>query len=400
MRRARKNGGFTIRPITAKERGFTYQTFQLVGYVHGERVRKRFKKREDAVFEKSRLEVLAANSGEIRPVNTRLTAEQIADAEAAFRRLGGKSLAEAVDWYLVNYRPPAVPKLLTEAKTAYLAFKKPHVEAVHLEDVERKLDMLSGWFPASQVHDVKSDTLEAKMVERGWANKTWNNVRACLLDFFNYTMAEPRRWRTDNPAAQILPRKVARGLPKIERAEVLAELFSFLETYSGGPRRPKKPGFLIPYFALATFAGLRPSVPDGEVWKIGQLKDVSRTIDADVGVIRISPEIAKTDFVRTVKIRAPLAAFLMAYPLQDYPIIVPSLQHHVTEVRKRFNLTDDVLRHTWISAHVATFKSIGEAAIEAGNSEAIIKGHYLNSMSEAEAAAFWCIRPRHASLDS
>lgn len=400
MRRASKKGGFTIRTLNASEHGFEYQTFQLVGYLHGERIRKRFKKREDAVFEKARLEVLAANAGEIQPVNTRLTPDQVADAEAAFRRLGGGSLVEAIDWYLANYRPPAVPKSLAEAKASYLGYKRPHVEPVHLADVERKISLLCAWFPGAQVHDVGSDTLEAKMAERHWAPKTWNNVRACFLDFFKFAMADPRRWRTDNPAAQILPRKVARGLPKIERARVLADLFAFLESYSGGPRRPKPPGFLVPYFALATFAGLRPSVPDGEIWKIGELKDLSRVIDSEVGVIRISPEVAKTDYVRTVKIREPLAAFLAAYPLGEYPIIVSSLQHHVTEVRKRFALTDDVLRHTWISAHVARFKSIGEAALEAGNSEPIIRAHYLDSMSDAEAAAFWSLRPQRQSAAS
>jgi hypothetical protein len=130
MGTAMKNGGFRIRPLKAKERGFTYETFQVIGYLSGERVRKRFKSRELALGEKNRLEVLAANrDGGIQAVNTRLSREQIADAEAAIHRLAGKPLSEAVEWYLANYRPPAVAKPLSAAVVAFLEDRKARVEA-------------------------------------------------------------------------------------------------------------------------------------------------------------------------------------------------------------------------------------------------------------------------------
>jgi hypothetical protein len=43
-----------------------------------------------------------------------------------------------------------------------------------------------------------------------------------------------------------------------------------------------------------------------------------------------------------------------------------------------FGLTHDVLRHTYISMFVAKFRSMGEAALQAGNSESIIRRHYLD----------------------
>jgi hypothetical protein len=54
-----------------------------------------------------------------------------------------------------------------------------------------------------------------------------------------------------------------------------------------------------------------------------------------------------------------------------------------------------VLRHTFISMHVAKFRSMGDTALQAGNSEAIIKKHYLNLVSPEEADAFWQIVPAH-----
>jgi hypothetical protein len=62
-------------------------------------------------------------------------------------------------------------------------------------------------------------------------------------------------------------------------------------------------------------------------------------------------------------------------------------------VRTKFELSPDVLRHTFASMHVGKFHSVGQAALESGNSETIIRNNYLNVVSEAEAKAFWQIMP-------
>lgn len=46
------------------------------------------------------------------------------------------------------------------------------------------------------------------------------------------------------------------------------------------------------------------------------------------------------------------------------------------------------MRHTFISMFVAKFRSIGDAAIQAGNSEAIIRRHYLDMKSQTDAEDF------------
>jgi hypothetical protein len=93
---------------------------------------------------------------------------------------------------------------------------------------------------------------------------------------------------------------VPRGLPEILGADRTEELFAFLETYTGSPRRPQKPGSLVPHFALATFAEMRPAVPTGEIWKLGHVRDLKRLVDLDVGVIRVTPDVDKTDSSRQI----------------------------------------------------------------------------------------------------
>ena len=62
--------------------------------------------------------------------------------------------------------------------------------------------------------------------------------------------------------------------------------------------------------------------------------------------------------------------------------------------RDKFRLTHDVLRHTFISMFVAKFRSLGEAALQAGNSESIIRKHYLDLKTTQEAEEFFGILPK------
>ncbi len=52
-------------------------------------------------------------------------------------------------------------------------------------------------------------------------------------------------------------------------------------------------------------------------------------------------------------------------------------------------LTHDEARHSFISYHVALHRSIGGAALQAGNSEGIVKRHYLNTHTQDEGSAFF-----------
>ena len=63
------------------------------------------------------------------------------------------------------------------------------------------------------------------------------------------------------------------------------------------------------------------------------------------------------------------------------------------KVRKHFNLSHDEARHSFISYHVALHRSIGDAALQAGNSESIVKRHYLNTHTRDEGGEFFRVIP-------
>ena len=122
-------------------------------------------------------------------------------------------------------------------------------------------------------------------------------------------------------------------------------------------------------------------------------RDSRGLLDVALGVVRITPDVSKVHEIRQVTIQPNLAAWLVQFPPSKFPIVPPNARRMIQKVRAKFGLTQDVLRHTFISMHVAKFKSLGDAALQAGNSEVMIRRHYYNVVCEADAAAFWAIAP-------
>lgn len=193
--KAKDSSGFAIKRVTLTEKGFNYDTFRLTGRLNGERIRKQFKSREEALGEANRLGVQAANTdGAIRSVLTRLTGEQVIEAESAFARLTGRSLSAAVDWYLTTYRAPVTSKSLAEAVAEFLTDRKPHVRDRQLRDYRDTLRLLGGTVPDRTVDSITTPDVLAFMQGRGVGKKRFNNLRGDLFTFFAYCKATPREW--------------------------------------------------------------------------------------------------------------------------------------------------------------------------------------------------------------
>ena len=367
-------------------------SWRVAGWFAGVRIRKNFKTREDAATEKAALELRAIQTtGGLRPTTTFLADGQLREAEAAFQRMTGRtqSLLFYLEFAFANYRDAAEQKPLSDAITEYLKTKNQEnaralLSSRQLQSIRNELDILKEHFPTGAVSQFTSATLAGYMERGAPALKTYNNRRGLLSTFFRFALHKD--WIATNPLEKTPRHRIMhrRGSADTLSAEQAAELMAYVETYEGGR--------LVPFFALALFAGIRPCLRSGEILKL-QAKDVR----LDVGVIHIEPEVAKTREKRMVTIQPNLAAWLRAYPLERFPISVPNLQNLRAVVAEKFELKHDVLRHTFISMHVAKFRSMGEAALQAGNSERIIRNHYFNLKSAAEAEAFFGIVPKHAA---
>jgi len=365
--------------------------FQLYARIDGQRFRKNFPTRAEAEAERQIQEVnwLQRDTG-TRAAITRLNEDQLHEAEAAFRRLMGqpRSLSFYLDFALTNYREPEKQRPLASAVADYIAakeheFAQDQLSPPQLARIRWDLKRLVKYFPGKTVAEITVSGLVGFLERRRPGMKTFNNQRGVLGTFFKFCFH--RGWVTENPVLKVPHYRIRhkRGVAQTLTAAQAAALMEFMETYDSGR--------WVPYFALCLFAGIRPGVPHGEITKFKP-----DAVNLEEGVIYISAEVSKVREPRRVAIQPNLAAWLRAYPLDKYPIILGNFKKRRQRFAKKLGLTHDVLRHTFISMFVAKFRSIGEAAIQAGNSESIIRRHYLDLKTTAEAEEFFGILPRHA----
>jgi integrase len=381
--------------------------WRVSGSINGRRIRKNFENKDDATAEKQRLDLKQkAEHNYERVVVTSLTREQCEEAKIAFRLLEGrkKSLSYYVQFALERYREAEFEVTVEAAVDEYLKSKRIEqsrniITAIQLRRINAHMGNFKKKHGKALIGEVDfkqvQEDLDSGVSKDGTSRvspKTFNNKRGFLSTFFRFCVQQD--WIVFNPIDKIptYTVKANRGSAETISAGQAAEIMEFLETYEA-PRREK--GFLVPYFALCLFAGIRP---DSRIGEISRLK--GKDVRLDTGVILIEPEVSKVDEKRAIKIQPNLRLWLEKYPVADIPIIPLQMEHHRTQIRAHFKLAQNVLRHTFISMTVGAFKSVGDAALQAGNSEKIIRKHYLDLKTEAEADAFWRIVPKGTNVPS
>jgi hypothetical protein len=189
-----------------------------------------------------------------------------------------------------------------------------------------------------EIHEVTRQMIEAHLRSLRAGDgvtpakrQSWNTHRNELSQFFAWAMVEDlstnRPWCFANPVKKVrkfTAQQVAEQRPEKSTTSTddLRHFFSFLMRYRGGR--------FVKTFALAYFAGIRPSKDDSELTKLAA---------------------NEADFI---------------------------------------NLRTGQI---FISYHVALHRSIGDAALQAGNSESMVRKHYLNLHTKEEGAVFFSIIP-------
>ena len=361
--------------------------------LHGVRIRKNFKSKEEAAAEKAVLEIKAEQDASgLRSVTTRLTNAQIREAESVYERLTTRprSLGFYVDFALTNYREPALDKSLPDAIKAYLSIRQADDQLGQLShrqftSFRCELRALETVFRGKSVSELTSAQL-TEFFRRGLASKkAFINRLGLVGTFLKYCFLQD--WVATNPIERVPHfRGIGhrRGSAPTLTAAQCAEIMEWTESNHHGA--------LVPFVVLCLFAGIRPDLYEGEISKLKP-----RHVRLDTGVIMIEPEVSKVRMKRAITIQPNLAAWLRAYPLERFPIMPVGFRRQRLAFRKRFDLSHDILRHTFISMFVAKFRSMGEAALQAGNSESIIRKHYLDLKTKDEAEAFFAILPQAAS---
>ena len=393
---------------------------RVSGTLNGERIRKNFETRNEAVAFRQKLEIKRLNeASKGQTIWTTLSHEDNREAIASTNLLKAaeskRSLTFAVKYFLEHYKEVAEEMSVSKAINEYVLEKQIELErgiitSRQLRAIKIEMQKLCDFFPERIVGELQTveikEFLDAppryqnknRKPPLTLSLKTWNNRRGYLSTFFKF--CHSKKFVGENPILEIPQYKIkkARGTAETLSAKQAVELMSFLEDYRGNQNKDGgwwgEKGCLVPYFALALFAGVRPDYKDGEITKLSL-----NSIRLDTNVIYIEPTVSKVNEKRTIKIQPNLRLWLEKYPPEKFPIIPKRRFRDLwVEVRKHFKLPHDVLRHTFISMTVGAFRSIGDAALQAGNSEQVIRKHYLDLKSVAEADEFWKIIPKGPTI--
>ncbi len=216
---------------------------------------------------------------------------------------------------------------------------------------------------------------------RTWKGRTRNNKIRFLVQLFNYAKGKyiPE---TEKSVAQKLPFDVETpGEVQIwtpdEAKRILDEAL------------PEE----LPFFAIALFSGIRTCEICRMDWS-----QVRPHRDPDEAHIEVKAAGSKKQLGRRiVPILPALAAYLEKTGVPKSGRIVPNsnmqTRQELLAQRAGLDWKHNGCRHSFGSYRMADIKNVYQVAEEMGNSPAMVKKHYFQAVTKAEAARFWAIRP-------
>jgi integrase len=200
-----------------------------------------------------------------------------------------------------------------------------------------------------------------------------STLRSRLSTLFKFAVR--RGYRVDNPCDQLEAVTPPHKPPAIF---TLAEVKKCLDWLKLNPRS-------LAWFALSTFAGLRPEEAEQTTW---------RDINFTEGWIKVE---AQTTKVRQRRVVYPLPCAMdwLAFAKKKKSILPLSLKQR-TKDRKKLRAVlgwkawkQDVTRHTAASMWLAHSGSTAAVATALGHSESVLRKNYMALVTKAEAEKFW-----------
>ena len=190
-----------------------------------------------------------------------------------------------------------------------------------------------------------------------------NKARLILSGVFSTALA--RGWCAENPVRKVKPEKIEEKRIEILNNDEIERLTETAATYAKGA--------CLAAVAIMLLAGVRPHECERLRWRDVRLED---------GVIVISPQHSKTGGARCVTIHPPLARILRHIQKADHERICPPNWRRLwAGLHKAAGFTHwqpDVLRHTFATHHLATFRSYAELQLEMGHRSAeLLRTRYV-----------------------
>jgi integrase len=304
----------------------------------------------------------------------RLSAQRAYEILLPFR----KTIEEAALFYVTHIEKAkrSVP-LQTAVQELIGNRRSAGASELYCYDLKLRLGRFVGDFSAKTTADVSTADIDSWLAGLGVAPGTRNTYRRDLLTLFSFCVT--RGYCAANPVTQS------------QRAKDLGSPIGILTVDQLARLLHNATHQVVPYIALAAFAGLRAAEIERLDW---------REIDLADGHINVTAKNSKTATRRLVDILPNLSLWLTHYAKPTGPVIPPNLRAFLLESRAKAKIEGwppNALRHSYASYHLAYFKDAARLALQLGHTHTrVIFQHYRQVVKAAEAERYWQIKPQHS----
>ena len=318
-----------------------------------------------------------------------LTASQLGEAQDSFKRLSvsGRSLTEAVDYFLRHALPVGGTRNFTEIASEFIQHRRSFKDCKPrtITQYESYFKVIQEEFGDVNLSELKRADIEDWLAETDWSPRTRKNYLVTLTTIFNF--AVKRDYCGTNVAATIdrpiLDDKPPGILTVEQAAAVLAQAVESRPEMTAG-------------ISIGLFCGLRRSEICGLDWS---------EIDLDGRTVIVKGTKAKTRKRRVVMMSDNLLAWLKPLAREE-GAVAPNVDAFGEKLKQ---LADDVgispwphnaLRHSFGSYFYARTKNENLTAAEMGNTPQVIFKHYRALVKPREVERYWEIQPPQGYLKS
>lgn len=360
------------RTTRVKNNAYHYWVVDL-GMVDGKRKFLNFKTREEAEkeAEKKRIE-----RNKIGNDAKRLSEDHKRDAAKALEVLkGNSSLTAAADFFMKHHSPLVAQRTVTELFDEFIVAKANAGRRQRtLQNLRHRIGKFATSFGSKRVQEITTHDIEDWFNKNKYSGMSRRNYKTALTGFFNY--AVKRGFLFQNAAIPLENPILDETTPEILTC---AETEKLLQT-----ALMKHPA-MIPYLAVAIFAGLRPT-------EVEQLDWVS--VDFEDKIIRVTPQMAKKRRQRLVDMSDNLIAWLQPYRQSEGLFHYSRQQFDQIRKLSKVKWVSDIMRHTYASYHLAKHENTAKTCLQMGHRDPdVLFTHYRGLVKRHDADKFWQILP-------
>ncbi len=319
-------------------------------------------------------EALGLAMVDLKPIGVPLNVA-VKEYVTAYKLLGGRSILEAVKFYIERRPTQETTISTTDAVEDFLKAKKSDgVGNRYLQDARSRLRRFAKAF-SMPLSGINSADMEKWLRGIAANPRSRNNFRQHLVTLFRWARDRGYLSREVQTEADQLPLAKDRGGDiEIFSASNLAKLLKAADDT------------LRPYLAIRAFAGVRDSEMRRLTWE---------NVRFEHGVIEIRASQAKTAARRLIPIQPNLETWLSTHRKDEGRIGYANNERIAGKLATDNGVKwiHNGLRHGFGSHRLAVLKDAAAVAHEMGNTERMVHACYKALVTEAQGKAWFAIEP-------